>query len=128
MRVLLDTHVLLWLRREPKRLSKRVAKLLADEKHDCFVSSISAWEIGNKQRIGKLDFSSAFLDDFAGNIRDLGFEPLNLTPEHAIAGARLPGNHNDPFDRLLAGTASWERLKLVTADQAFDVLGVETVW
>ena len=92
------------------------------------VSAASAWEISVKQRIGKLAFDDSILGDFDTQIRSLAFEPLPMTATHAIAGARLPGSHKDPFDRMLAGQALAERLMVVTADPAIAGLGARVMW
>ena len=128
MSLLIDTHVLIWLRREPHRLSRRVTVLIQENKQDIFVSAISAWEIGIKVHAGKLDFSKTFLDTFDASLRNNGFEPLAITAQHAATGAQLPGSHKDPFDRLLAGQAKVEGLTLVSADPAFKNLGINTLW
>ena len=128
MRLLIDTHVLIRMRREPHRLSKRVKILLNDNDQSTFVSAISAWEIGIKVHAGKLDFSRTFLDTFDDSVRASGFEPLPITAKHAAIGAHLPGLHKDPFDRMLAGQAVSESLVLVTADPAFSSLGIKTLW
>lgn len=128
MRLLLDTHVLIWLRRDPDRLSKNVRELIEASANDIFVSAATAWEIAIKHRLGKLEFDAEMLDDFDARIRDMGFEPLAITSEHSIAGARLTGAHRDPFDRMLAGQAMAEGLVVVSLDPAIASLGVPTVW
>ncbi|MGQ0674277.1 MAG: type II toxin-antitoxin system VapC family toxin [Hyphomicrobium sp.] len=128
MRLLLDTHVFLWMRREPKRLSRRVAALLKSPSEDLYVSVGTGWEIATKVRIGKLVFDPTFLDDFAMRVRAMGINPLGITASHAISGALLPGKHKDPFDRLLAAQAKLEHLTLVSADPAFKELSIQTFW
>ncbi len=128
MRLLLDTHVLVWLKREPARLSKRVASLLTSGGHEISVSPISAWEIATKVRLGKLNFDAAYLDDFDQQVKNDGFHVLNFTPTHAVAGARLSGAHKDPFDRMLAGQSLAANLDLVSSDPMFKLLGLTTLW
>ena len=128
MRLLIDTHVLIWIRREPHRLPQRVTALLNDNQQNIFVSAISAWEIGTKLRIGKLDFPQNFLDTFEDSACQLGFEPLALTAQHAVEGAKIGSPHKDPFDRMLAGQALVEDLKLVSADPHFRSSGIEPLW
>lgn len=128
MRLLLDTHVLIWLRREPHRLSRYARELIADGGNDIFISAATAWEIAIKHQLGKLDFDTAVLEQFDAHVRDMGFEPLAITASHAIAGAQLPGAHRDPFDRVLAGQAIVERLALVSQDPGIASLGVPLTW
>ena len=128
MRVLIDTHVLLWLQREPERLSARVASLLTARETTVLVSAASAWEIAIKVRAGKFQFDNAFLANFDRCLIEMTFEPLHITSAHAIAAGSLAGQHKDPFDRMLAGQAISESLALVSADPHFKLLGVETVW
>lgn len=92
------------------------------------MSSISAWEIATKVRIGKLEFDCAYLDEFDGNAQNEGFQVLNLTPAHAVAAARLSSAHKDPFDRMLAGQSLAANLTLVRSDPGFKLLGLMTPW
>lgn len=128
MKLLLDTHVLVWFQRETHRLSKRASDLIVAPGNDVLVSAATAWEIAVKHKLGKLEFNAALLDRFEASMRDIGFEPLAITCEHAIAGARLPGPHRDPFDRVLAGQAFVEGLTIVSQDRQFASLGVPAVW
>jgi PIN domain nuclease of toxin-antitoxin system len=128
VRLLIDTHVLIWWLRDPWRIPGHVQDAIVQAASDVFVSAASAWEISVKLRIGKLAFDAAFLDEFDAQVRSLAFEPLPMTAAHAIAGARLPGNHKDPFDRMIAGQAEVERLTIVTADTAFAGLGARVMW
>ena len=98
MRLLLDTHVLLWAIAEPVRLSKRARRLLADEANQLLFSTASIWEIRLGQRAGKLSLPSemGFLQQ---HILRLGVqEVLSITPEHAYRVLSLPTGHKDPFD------------------------------
>jgi len=128
VRLLLDTHVLIWWLQKDRRLAHRVRRTLLSAQHSVFVSAASAWEIATKVRNGKLKFEPTFLADFDAGVRNLNFEPLLVSAHHAVTGARLPGHHGDPFDRVLAGQAVVEKLKLVTSDPAMQSLGVETFW
>lgn len=128
MRLLLDTSALImWMHRD-RRLSAKLRRTLESGQHTLFVSSCSAWEIATKVRLGKLKFLPDFLADFDSNIRNLNVEPLAMSSLHSVTGAQLPSRHGDPFDRMLAGTAIVERLKVVTSDPAFKLLGVDTLW
>ena len=128
MRLLLDTHVLLWAIAEPARLSKRARRLLVDESNDLLFSTASIWEIQLKRRTGKLMLPGepGFLQE---HIRRVGVrEVLSITPDHAYRVLTLAAGHKDPFDCLLAAQCLAEDLPLVTADPAFEALGVRVLW
>jgi PIN domain nuclease of toxin-antitoxin system len=128
MKLLLDTHAFVWLVEAPDQLSARVRDAIADPGTDVFVSAASAWEIATKVSLGKMAFDATFLDDFDRRVQALGFDPLPVTSVHAVTGARLAGNHRDPFDRMLAGQALTEGLVLATRDAKLPSLGVPVFW
>jgi PIN domain nuclease of toxin-antitoxin system len=121
VRLLLDTHALLWW--DDGRLPKRIVATIqrADEVH---VSSVSAWEIAIKHALGKI----AVHGTVAETIADYGFMPLPVTVEHADAVRALPPHHRDPFDRMLVAQARLERLTLVSRDPALRVYDVDVIW
>ncbi len=128
MRLLLDTHVLLWAIAEPARLSKRARRMLVDESNDLLFSTASIWEIQLKRRAGKLNLPAqpGFLEQ---HIRRLGVrEVLSITPDHAYRVLALAAGHKDPFDCLLAAQCLAEDLALLTTDPAFSSLGVRALW
>ncbi|MGE5826959.1 MAG: type II toxin-antitoxin system VapC family toxin [Micromonosporaceae bacterium] len=111
MSLLLDTHVVLWgLAAAPELGDDMLDRLRHDP--DIFLSSVTLWEITIKQRAGKLSGPS----DLAERVRDMGFQPLPITHDHAIAAGRLPDHHRDPFDRMLIAQATVEGLTLATRD------------
>lgn len=115
MRLLLDTHALLWWLADDPRLGAEARRQIADGANAVLVSAASAWEIEIKRALGKLEAPA----DLAAAIRDSGFEPLAITLDHAVAAGRLPPHHSDPFDRLLIAQAAAEHLTLITRDSAF---------
>ena len=119
MRLLLDTHVLLWWLANDVALSKTAADLIRDPGNVVFVSTVSHWEIWLKQSIGKLRVPAAFEQRLAGE----SFEPLPLTAVQVQEVARLPWHHRDPFDRMLVAQAQTENLVLLTADSAVHAYG-----
>ena len=123
MRLLLDTHVLLWSLTEPRRLSGRTREALEDAANDVFVSAVSGWEIAVKRALGKLEAP----DDLEAGITRHGFLPLNLTFPHAEHAGALPPHHADPFDRMLVAQAQMEGLILVTRDARMSLYGVRTI-
>ena len=117
MRVLLDTHVLLWALADSPRLSASARELLEDPTHDCFVSGASVWELAIRVRLGRhrLDWS---LDEIEDVIEQSGYRALPVTLRHAAAIHRVDLPHGDPFDRLLLAQCEVETLRLLTADAA----------
>ena len=111
MRVLIDTHLLLWALADPARLPAAARRLI--DRADVYVSAASIWEISIKAALGKL---SADPGEVAANLEPAGFVPLPVTVEHAARVARLPPVHRDPFDRLLVAQALTEPMRLLTTD------------
>jgi PIN domain nuclease of toxin-antitoxin system len=128
VKVLLDTHALIWAVRDRSKLSERAFDAIVDPDNSTIVSAVSAWEIALKRRLGKLEFDGDFLAHFDTRVRDLGFEPIGLTSTHMIRGAEIEALHKDPFDRMLSGQALSEGLTIVSTDRAFKALGVPVLW
>ncbi|MEV6856631.1 type II toxin-antitoxin system VapC family toxin [Streptomyces microflavus] len=112
MRLLLDTHVILWWLEDSDELSDRVKDLL-DTEPTVHLSAVSAWEIAIKQSLGKLDGP----DDLAERVRDSQFTSLPITAGHGVRAGRLPALHRDPFDRILVAQAQIEGMTVVTRDK-----------
>lgn len=119
MRLLLDTHVVLWWLGDDKRLSPaaRDEIVIAEEVR---VSAATVWEIAIKRALGRLDVP----DDYLEHVERTRFRPLAIGFEHAEAAGALPRHHDDPFDRMLVAQARVERLTLVTADRRLAEYGV----
>ena len=128
MRLLIDTHVLIWTFHDQSQISRNAELLIKSTANNVFVSAATAWEIAIKVRSGKLSFDRQFLADFDARVRALAFEPLHVTSAHAVTAGMLPGRHKDPFDRLLVAQAQVEQLAVVTRDPAIAVLGAQVVW
>lgn len=124
MRLLLDTHVLLWSALEPERLTSTARAALEDGENEVFVSAVSAWEIAIKQSLGKLELARPAEQWLPKVLRTSGFEPLDVTLASALRVRALPWHHRDPFDRLLIAQALEENLTLVTSDGMLDGYGV----
>jgi len=120
MRLLLDTHVVLWWMFGLPRLGPAAQAAIADPTAEVRVSGISAGEIAIKQSLGRLEAP----DDFVARLTEDGFSELPLTTAHGLALAELPLHHRDPFDRLLVAQARVEGLTLVTADRAMSAYEV----
>jgi PIN domain nuclease of toxin-antitoxin system len=128
MKLLLDTHTLIWWWADDKRLSLKAKKAIADETNAVLVSSASAWEIATKYRLGKLPEADQLLIRFAELIEADGFSHLPIDYFHAIRSGRIQNDHRDPFDRILAAQAELENAVLVTIDEAFKAFGIKTLW
>ncbi|MDX2093397.1 MAG: type II toxin-antitoxin system VapC family toxin [Kofleriaceae bacterium] len=112
MKLLLDTHFLLWWLADDPELGERGRELIASPENVVFYSAASVWEIRIKEAIGKLTLPDTFADVLANQ----AFEPLPITSAHAHALRDLPMHHRDPFDRMLIAQARVERLAIVTRD------------
>jgi PIN domain nuclease of toxin-antitoxin system len=128
VRVLLDTHTLLWWLDGDRRLSRRARNVIAADDNAVLVSAASAWEISTKVRLGKLPGAIEVTAELPAVLRQQTFEPLPITIVHALRAGNLPGSHRDPFDRMLIAQAQDEDLALVSNDRVFDVYGVRRVW
>ena len=128
MRLLIDTHILIWWVSDLDKIPKRIQALMRAEENEVSVSAVSAWEIAIKVHLRKLAFDRAFLDDFDASLLALAFTPLAITSGHAVAAAHLKGRHKDPFVRLLAAQARCEQLTVITADPHITALGALTMW
>ena len=128
MRLLLDTHTLLWWWQDDTRLSKRAAAAIADEANTVLVSAASAWEIATKHRIGKLPGAEAAVSQFNELIAADGFTPLAISSQHAIKAGGFVSEHRDPFDRMLAAQAIIEAATLVSNDVAIKQFRAKSLW
>lgn len=116
MRVLLDTHVFVWVTMDSARLTAAERNTIL-EATEVYVSAASIWEIAIKRRLGKID---GVPEQLAAAIVESGFQPLPITPAHAALVETLADRHRDPFDRLLIAQAIAEPLRLLTADRALE--------
>ena len=128
MRVLLDTHALLWWLLDDPRLSEPASRLLSHPDTTVVVSAVSGWEIATKHRLVKLPVPDELATDLGGVALSRGWELLMLTMQHAQSAGNLPGRHKDPFDRMLAAQAVIEGMPLVTNDPAIAGFGCMVVW
>ena len=119
MRILLDTHLILWWVSNSPSLSEQGRQLISDPENTVFISAVSLWEIWLKESLGKLRLPP----DFEEKLATESFESLPLTSGQARHVARLPWRHRDPFDRLLVAQALEEKLILLTADDLVAAYG-----
>ncbi|MEA2744732.1 MAG: hypothetical protein QOF90_3688 [Acetobacteraceae bacterium] len=128
MRLLLDTHALVWWWTNDPRLPAPARAAIADPGSIVYVSAVSAWEITTKHRVGKWPEVERLIAEYASLLRRSRFHPLPINMEHAHRAGTLPGPHRDPFDRMLIAQAELESLPIVTADPVFAAYGADVIW
>lgn len=128
MRVLLDTHPLLWFLLDDGRLSRNARSMIADRGNDLLISPASYWEIAIKISLGKYAMEEDFAEFWEREIAGNHWTILPISVRHSSVVATLPFHHRDPFDRLLIAQAMSEAVPIVSGDRAFDQYGVVRVW
>jgi PIN domain nuclease of toxin-antitoxin system len=128
MRLLLDSHTLIWAVDEPTKLSATAVAALQDPGNDLLVSAGSVWEIAIKVGLKKLTLSQPFRPWIEKAIADIGASLLSINIEHADVLVGLPMHHRDPFDRLLVAHSMIEKLLVVGADAQLDAYGITRLW
>lgn len=133
MKYLLDTHTLIWVLFEPKKLSKQVRTILEDRNNIISISSISFWETSLKFGLGKLVLPKTLPDELPEAVKKMGFSIADLTPDLLASYHRLKpdSNHKDPFDRLLVWQAIREGCCLISKDKklpGYENQGLQTLW
>jgi PIN domain nuclease of toxin-antitoxin system len=128
VRLLVDTHALIWTLDEPHRLSATAAAAISDPTNDRLLSAATIWEVAIKVGLGKLSLSLPYRQWVEKAVADLRLTILPITVEYAERQIALPMHHKDPFDRLLIAQALVEGVPIVCADPAFDPYGVTRIW
>ena len=128
MRLLLDTHAFLWWLAGHPSLPRRVRAEIDRSGSDVYVSAASAWEIATKHRLGKLPEADLVATDVMSCIESQQFTALPVSVLHGQIAGALPGQHRDPFDRMLIAQAMLEDLVLVTNERAFEHYSVKRLW
>jgi PIN domain nuclease of toxin-antitoxin system len=125
VRLLLDTHAVLWWFMDDPRLSFPAGRAIDDPNNDLFLSAVAIYEIGYKQGLRRLPQAP---DDLLRRIQQGTIQPLAISLRHAQAAAALPGPHRDPWDRIMMAQAQTEALTVVTVDRVFTQYGVPVLW
>jgi PIN domain nuclease of toxin-antitoxin system len=125
VRLLLDTHALLWWLIDDPQLSPAARGAVANLENEVFVSACSGYEIAHKQKLGRLP---TFPESLLGRLRRERIAALPVSLEHAVAAAALPGSHRDPWDRIMMAQAFAERCHMVTVDKVFADYNVPVLW
>ena len=128
MRILLDTHVLIWLVEGDKNLSTLARSAIEDEDNSLYLSIASLWEITIKLSLGKLDLQLSVDEMVESFLIPGGIEILQIETSHLSILRDLPLHHRDPFDRLIIAQAQAEKMTLISADGVFDLYGVDLQW
>lgn len=127
MKLLLDTHVVLWMLGEPERLCEQARNAIADPDNLVFVSAASVWEMAIKQQIGKLKLPGPVHSWLRAELADRDVQTLPIDFDAAAAVANLPMHHRDPFDRVIIAQAG-RSLTVVTHDKRFGEYAVDVIW
>lgn len=128
VRLLLDTHALLWWLFDDPKLSSVARSAIVSPANEIVVSAASAWEIATKHRLGRLPEAGDVPVRLPYYLRRARFAVLPISLEHAQAAGALPGAHKDPFDRMLVAQACIEALAVATVDRVFRDYGVAVIW
>lgn len=128
MRLLLNTHALIWWLAGDDALSNNAREAIADESNVVSVSAASAMEVATKFRIGKLSQAALLAQNFEAIIADQGFAELAISVHHARLAGEMNISHKDPFDRLLIAQAQAEDMVLVSNEALFDDFAVKRLW
>lgn len=128
MKLLLDTHSLIWAVDQPSLLGPQAKTALEDLANSLLLSAATLWEIAIKVGVNKLTLSLPYRQWMTRALNDLGVTILPVTVEYADVQATLPFHHRDPFDRLLIAQALVENIPLVSNDALFEQYGISRVW
>jgi PIN domain nuclease of toxin-antitoxin system len=128
MKLLLDSHALLWWALDSEELSRKARRALSDVNNDVYVSAATAWEIATKFRIGRLPDADQLAHSFSDTLQRLGFLELPISIEHAERAGLMRIEHKDPFDRMLIAQSQAEGLVLVSNEGLFDAFNVHRLW
>jgi PIN domain nuclease of toxin-antitoxin system len=128
MRLLLDSHVLVWWLAGDETLSLAARAAIGDSSNEVFVSAVSSWQIATKHRIGQMPEAGFLTGDAGSTVAEQGFTELPLSIRHAQIAGSLPPLNPDPFIRALVAQAIVEELVVVSDQAAFDTYGVARLW
>jgi PIN domain nuclease of toxin-antitoxin system len=128
MKLLLDTHALLWWWSDDPALPESARAAIQDSGNEIFVSAASAWEVSTKSRLGKLPGYDEAIDQYCALMATNGFHHLSINERHAIRAGGFPQPHRDPFDRMIAAQAQIEDMMVVSRDPALAEFGCRLLW
>lgn len=128
MKLLLDTHTLLWMFAAPKQLGAHAVEALESAQNSLCISAGSLWEISIKISIGKLDLGRDWVRQLDRRMSEANIAVLPIALSHCARVSKLPHHHEDPFDRLIVAQSLAEKLPVVSRDRRFDGYGAKRVW
>lgn len=128
MRVLFDTHAILWIISGDKRLSRQAKEVFLSNVNHLFFSMVSFWEITIKTSLGKLELAKNWTKTIPEELRINAVQPITIKTEHCEQLANLPFHHRDPFDRMLIAQAQSEDLVIVSCDEYFKRYDLKVIW
>lgn len=128
MKVLLDTHTLIWAIEGDNRLSKKATELIESPQNTPCYSLVSIWEIAIKVQLGKLSISSPIDESLVALLESNGFEQIPIRFRHVCHVGNLPLHHRDPFDRLLIAQAETESIPLISKDSTLGQYNITRIW
>jgi PIN domain nuclease of toxin-antitoxin system len=128
VKLLIDTHALLWFMADSPNLTKKAREAIETLENERFVSMASAWEMALKVSRKKLTLPFSFEQFFPEGLEARGFQGLHIQFRHVAEVLKMPFHHNDPFDRIMIAQAKVEQLTIVTGDALFAAYGVPTIW
>jgi PIN domain nuclease of toxin-antitoxin system len=128
VRLLLDTHALLWWLAGDEALSNTARRAIGDPDNEIFVSAAAAWEIATKYRLGRLPGAAIVAVDIAGAVASQGFIELPINIRDGLTAGGLPAIHKDPFDRMLIAQAIAADMVIVSNEGLFNAYGVPRLW
>jgi PIN domain nuclease of toxin-antitoxin system len=128
VKLLLDTHAVVWWWLNDPRLPATARGMIADATNTVCVSAVTAWEVATKNRVGEWPDVDRIVYEFPSLLRRSRFAPLAISVEHARAAGALASAHRDPFDRMLIAQSREEKAALVSCDAVFQSFGVDVIW
>jgi len=128
VKVLLDTHTLVWALLSRASLSNQASTLIADQENEILVSAASAWEIATKVRLGKFPTAEPLERRFLEAVDEAGYALLPISAETALRAGRFTANHGDPFDRIIAAQALALDIPIISLDAKLDRFSVRRIW
>jgi PIN domain nuclease of toxin-antitoxin system len=127
MNLLVDTNALYWWLNEPSRLTRKAEAAITDKSNSVFISAIVPWELAIKTRLGKMK-AERLLEMWDDKVGAERFSDISIDSANSIRAGLLPLHHRDPFDRMLAAQAQATGWAIVSADEIFDLYGVQRIW
>jgi PIN domain nuclease of toxin-antitoxin system len=127
MRILLDTHALIWYLENDSQMPQRVKDMIENPQNQVFASMVNFWEIAIKTGLGKMSLTYS-LSEISQKLHEQNIPILAILLDHTIAVQNLPNHHRDPFDRMLIAQADVESCTVLTRDEMFDAYTVSVLW